>query len=100
MKVYLIKKFETNTCGMYSWEPWKIVDDYDLALREIKSDVIDAREQLNIQYSTDPKELLNVKKIIPDRMCYSCSPSEPDIVMVREWPLFTYVVSEMEVITE
>lgn len=33
-------------------------------------------------------------------MSYSCSPGESDAVMIREWPLFTYVVSEMEVITE
>lgn len=99
MKVYLIKKFETNTCGMYAWEPWKIINNYDLALREIKNDVIDPREQLNIDYSTNPKGLLNVKKFIPKHIIFANRSNKDDLVPF-DWPLFTYVVSEMEVITE
>lgn len=100
MKIYLIKKFETNTCGMYAWEPWKIVNDYNLILREIEKDIIDEQEILNIQYQDDPKCLITVNKVIPDHMSYLSSPGETDIIMIRDWPLFTYVVFEMGVITE
>lgn len=100
MKVYVIKKFETNTCGMYAWEPWKIVNTLDLACSEIKNDIIDKREVLNFEYKDNSKDLLTVNKVIPNHMCYSCSPGESDIVMIREWPLFTYIVSEIEVITK
>lgn len=108
MKIYLIKKFETNTCGMYAWEPWKIVNDYNLILREIKKDVISHNEKLKIKYSTDPKNILIVEKIM---FCTFVTLSREmnidnfNIVLAQkvepeEWPLFTYVVSEMEVVTE
>lgn len=71
-----------------------------MAIREIQNDIIDEREFLNIQYQNDLKCLITVNKVIPHYMSYSCSPGESDAVMIREWPLFTYVVSEMEVITE
>lgn len=101
MKIYLIKKFETNTCGMYAWEPWKIVDDYNLILREIKNDIIDKREKLNITLSNDFKRLIIVKKVIPDHVSYLCAPGHSAIEMAPcDWPLYTYIVSEMEVITE
>lgn len=100
MKVYLIRKFETQYCGIFWNDIWKIVNDYDLIIREIKNDTIDEREVLNIQYQNDPKCLVTVNKVIPNRMSYSCSSGESDVVMIREWPLFTYVVSEMEVVTE
>ena len=108
MKVYLIKKFETNTCGMYAWELWKIVNNYDLALREIKNDVIHNSEKLKIKYSTDPKNILIVKKVMlatRATISHENNITNSKILLIKEmeseeWPLFTYVVSEMEVITE
>lgn len=100
MKVYLIRKFETQYCGIFWNDIWKIVNDCNLAIRKIEDDIIDEREFLNIQYQNDSRCLITVNKVIPNRMSYSCSPGESDVVMIREWPLFTYVVSEMEVVTE
>lgn len=101
MKVYLIKKFETNTCGMYAWEPWKIVNDYNLILREIKNDLIDNREILLIKYGTDYKNLIIVNKVIPNHISFAYDSDGSITEMApRDWPLFTYVVSEMDVITE
>lgn len=98
MKVYLIKKFETNTCGMYAWEPWKIVNDYGLILREIKKDVIDEREVLNIQYQGNL--LIKVEKFIPKELAFITRNRDKDDLTPFDWPLFTYVVSEMKVITQ
>lgn len=88
----------SNTCGMYAWEPWKIVNDYGLILREIKKDVIDEREVLNIQYQGNL--LIKVEKFIPKELAFITRNRDKDDLAPFDWPLFTYVVSEMEVITE
>ena len=101
MKIYLIKKFQTNTCGMYTWEPWKITNNYHLILREIKKDVIDEREVLLIEYKNESKYLMTVNKVIPNHKSFGYGSDGSIIEMAPcNWPLFTYVVSEMEVITE
>ncbi len=101
MKIYVIKKFETKTCGMHAWEPWKIVDNYHLILREIKKDIIDEREVLLIEYKYESEYLMTVNKVIPNHKSFGYGSDGSIIEMApRDWPLFNYVVSEMEVITE
>ncbi len=91
MKVYLIRKFESNMANMFTYfKIWKITNDYDLANFEIRKDVLDENEKLNIEYSTDSTRLITITKV---------KPTNRDLG-TKEWPLFTYVVSEMEVITE
>lgn len=99
MKVYLIKKWELNIAGILSFDlPWKITSSYDSAIREIKKEELKETEKWNIKYSTNPKNLITLTKVlIADE--HSLNMSEK-IKQSYEWPLFIYVVSEMEVITE
>jgi chromosome segregation ATPase len=55
-------------------------------------------EKWNIKYSTNPKNLITMTKVLIADEC-SLNMSEK-IKQSYEWPLFIYVVSEMEVITE
>lgn len=101
MKVYQIKKWESNTAGILSFDlPWKITSSYDLAIREIKKEELKENEKWNMDYSTDPQNLIIMTKVLVTDKYYDSLNISKRVQQHSEWPLFTYVVSEMEVITE
>lgn len=82
------------------FKPWKITSGYDLAYAEIKKEELKENEKWKITYSINPERLLEMTKVyVTDGYWSSLNMSEK-IKQHCEWPLFTYVVSEMEVVTE
>ena len=101
MKIYLIRKWQSNTCGVCAIDlPWKVTSSSSLAISEIEKETLEENEKWKIEYSTNPEKLIVMTKVLITDGYSSSLDMSKKIEQYCEWPLFTYIVSEMEVVTE
>ena len=101
MKVYIIRKWQSNTCGLCDINlPWKITSSSSLAISEIEKETLEENEKWKVEYSANPEKLIVMTKTLVTDGYWSCLDMLTKVVQYCEWPLYTYIVSEMEVITE